>query len=171
MAEPASGFARALQALAEAGVAYLVVGVSGINFYARTPGDAFATLDLDALLAPETGNLKRALSVLSGLGYGFEGGGEPFVDTDDDPTLARVVATGSSLSAVHPESGQIDLMTSIAGFAWDDLARDAARFRVGDVEVRVGSLEKLLRSKAASGRPKDVAFLSAFEARRDEEGA
>jgi hypothetical protein len=28
----------------------------------------------------------------------------------------------------------------------------------------VGSLEKLLRSKQASGRPKDLAFLRAFEA-------
>jgi len=173
VSEPASGFARALSALGEAGVDYVVVGVSGINFYARTPAQAFATLDLDALLAPAASNLARALRVLSLLGYAFEAGGEPFVDLDDEPTLARVVATGSSLAAIHPGVGQIDLMTSIAGFAYEELSADAIGFAVAGVEVRVGRLEKLLRSKEASGRPKDEAFLRAFAARtpEDESGA
>jgi hypothetical protein len=35
--------------------------------------------------------------------------------------------------------------------------------------VRVGRLEKLLRSKERSGRPKDLEFLRAFEARAADE--
>ena len=51
VSQPASGFTRALAALREAGVEFVVVGVGGINFYARTPGEGFATVDL-GLAAP-----------------------------------------------------------------------------------------------------------------------
>jgi len=36
VSQPASGFARTLAALREAGVEFVVVSVGGINFYART---------------------------------------------------------------------------------------------------------------------------------------
>jgi len=80
-----------------------------------------------------------------------------------------VIVDGASLNAIHAEFGQIDLMTSLAGFAYEELAVDATAFSVAEVEVRVGCLEKLLRSKQASGRSKDLAFLRAFEARADDD--
>jgi len=170
VSRPVSGFSQALGALREADVDFVVVGVGGINFYARTPAGAFATLDLDTLLAPAADNLRRALEALSALGYAFEGGGEPFVDVADADALERVVASGASLSALHPELGQIDLMTSIAGFAYGELSRDAQAFTVEGREVRVARLEKLLASKRASGRPKDLAFLRQYEAAAEEDG-
>ena len=141
-----------------------MVGVGGINFYARTPGDAVATLDLDAFLAPTAANLTKALRVLRQLGYRFESGGEPFVDDEDQVLLSRVVERGASLTALHSQAGQLDLMTSIAGFSYAELESDATSFSISDVEVRVGRLEKLLESKRASGRPKDLEFLRAFAA-------
>ena len=63
-----SGFARALAALSESDVDFVIVGVGAVNFYARTPSEAFSTLDLDALLEPTSTNLARALSVLAELG-------------------------------------------------------------------------------------------------------
>jgi len=167
--ETVSGFARALAALSEAGVEFVVVGVGGINFYARTPADAFATLDLDALVAPAVENLELALSVLSELGYEFEAGGEPFVDLDDRVVLGRVVGNGGMLSAIHAAENQIDVLTSIAGFDFSSLAFDAAQFDVAGATIHVGRLEKLLRSKEASGRPKDVEFLKSFRARAFED--
>jgi predicted nucleotidyltransferase len=163
--EGVSAFTRALAALGEAGVEFVVVGVGGINFYARTPAQAFATLDLDALLAPTVENLQVSLRVLAALGYSFEAGGEPFLELTDEDTLARVLERGASLSAIHPEASQLDLMTSIAGFSYAELVEDATPFEVSGVEVRVGRLEKLLESKQVSGRPKDLEFLRAFEAR------
>jgi predicted nucleotidyltransferase len=165
VSEPASAFVRALTALSEAGVEFVVVGVGGINFYARTPSQAFATIDLDALLPPAVENLARALEVLGELGYAFEAGGEPFVDTADSLVLRRIVERGTSLAAIHPEASELDLMTSISGFGYSELAEDATPFEVAGTIVRVGRLEKLLRSKQASGRPKDLEFLRAFEAR------
>lgn len=165
MSEAVSGFARALSALGEAGVEFVVVGVGGINFYARTPADAYATLDVDALLSPAIENLQRALAVLSGLGYAFEAGGEPFLDVDDALILRRIIENGANLSAIHPASGELDLLTSISGFNYAELSDDAATFEVAGVTIRVGRLEKLLRSKEISDRPKDREFLRAFAAR------
>ena len=169
MSQPTSGFVRTLAALREAGVDFVVVGVGEINFYARTPGQVFATLDLGTLLPPVVEKVSAAVRVLSRLGYAFESGGEPFVDLEDAEILARVVAKAACLTAVHPGEGQIDLMTSVAGFTYEDLEVDATVFRVAGVEVHVGRLEKLLRSKERSGRPKDLEFLRAFEARAVED--
>jgi hypothetical protein len=49
------------------------------------------------------------------------------------------------------------------------LATDAERFRIGDIEVAVGRLEKLLRSKELVGRAKDREFLRLFAARLRED--
>ena len=56
-------------------------------------------------------------------------------------------------------------MLSIAGGSYPELTEDAVAFHLDGVEVRVGRLEKLLASKLASGRPKDLEFLRSFEAR------
>jgi len=145
------------------------VGVGGINFYARTPADAFATLDIEALLAPAADNLGRALSALSSLGYEFEAGGEPFLDLADELVLRRIVENGASLAAFHSDFGELDLLTSISGFNYSDLAEDAAAFDVAGTQIRVGRLEKLLRSKEVSARPKDQEFLRAFRSREFED--
>ena len=166
MTTSVSGFASALSALGEAGIRFVVGGVGGINFYARTPADAYATLDLDALIAPEAENLRRALEALAALGYDFEAGGEPFLDVDDASVLRRVIESGANISAIHREAGQIDLVTSISGFDFDGLAGDASLFDVAGTSVRVGRLAKLLESTASSGRAKDIAFLTAFGATR-----
>ena len=164
MSEPASGFLRALEALVREGVAFVIVGVGGINFYARTPAHAFATLDLDALLEPTVENLGKALRALAALGYAFEAGREPFLDLADEEALGGLVRHRATLSAQHPEAAQLDLLLAVDGFRYDELAADARTFRVAGVDLRVGALEKLLRSKEASGRPTDRAFLEAFEA-------
>jgi predicted nucleotidyltransferase len=169
LSEAASGFARALAALTDARVDFVIVGVGGINFYARTPAQSFATLDLDALIAPRVDNLELALSTLSRLGYEFEAGGEPFVDLDDTVVLRRILQAGANLSAHHRGAGQIDLMTSISGFDYPELVADATAFEVAGVTVRVGRLTKLLRSKEASGRSKDVEFLRIYGATLGEE--
>lgn len=169
MPEPASSFEVGLAALANAGVEFVLVGVGGINFYARDPARAYATLDVDVLLAPSAGNLKRALRALSDVGFQFESGGEPFLEIGDDSTLAIIVDRGATLCARHRSAAQLDLMVAITGFSYAELASDAVRFEVSGSEVPVGRLGKLLRSKQLSGREKDRAFLAAFEARADED--
>ena len=168
MSEVVSGYARALATLRAEGVEFVLVGVGGINFYGRTPAQAFATLDLDALLAPTAINLKKALLALSRIGFSFEAGGEPFIDVDDELVLRRVVEMGGNLIAIHSDGTELDLLTSISGYDFESLSRDAAAFEVAGATVHVGRLEKLLHSKEIAGRPKDLEFIRAFQARSEE---
>ena len=165
MSAVASGFLSALSALARAGVDFVLVGVGGINFYARDPSEAVVTLDLDALLPPDARVLRSALSALRSIGFSFAAGGEPFVDLDDEDALAAVVRSQATITARDAEGTQIDLMLAITGARYEDLVSDAVAFRLGDVTVRVGRLERLLRAKQAAGRTKDREFLRAFRAR------
>jgi len=159
-----SPFQQALEALVRAGVDFVVVGVGGINFYARDASEIVRTIDLDLLLSRRVEALARALSALASEGFRFEAGGEPFVDSTDDIVLERVVAAGSNVVATR-EGASIDLMCSLAGFTFGELAADAEPFRLGAVEISVGKLEKLLRSKELAGRAKDREFLRLFAAR------
>ena len=53
-------------------------------------------------------------------------------------------------------------MLTITGARYADLTADAVAFRLGDVTVRVGRLERLLRAK-------DREFLRAFRARLEKD--
>jgi predicted nucleotidyltransferase len=161
----ASPLLEALATLARAGVEFIVVGVSGINFYARDASDAVVTADVDVFVSPRVEALRSALGALRRAGFGFWAGGEPFLDFDDTEILANLIRAGANVTAENEAGARIDLMLSGAGFRYDDLAADAVTFRLGEVEVRVGRLEKLLRSKELAGRPKDVAFLRLFATR------
>jgi hypothetical protein len=154
--------------LVRAGVDLIVVGVAGINFYARDATQLVVTADVDVLLRRRAEVLRAALAALEAAGFQFESGGEPFLDAEDEQILERIVETGASLAALG-RGARIDLMLSIAGFDFDDLDADAERFRLGDQEVAVGRLDKLLRSKELAGRAKDREFLRLFAARLREE--
>ncbi len=146
MSPSASGFLRGLSAVARAGVNFVLVGVGGINFYAKDPAHAHATLDVDLLLAPEIENLRLALAALADAGFRFDAGGEPFLDVDAAAVLENIIRSGANLTARHDDGAQLDLMLSMIGFTYPDLAADASIFAVEGTELRVGRLEKLLRS-------------------------
>jgi hypothetical protein len=103
-----------------------------------------------------------------GVGFSFRAGREPFLDVDDEATLGYP-ARGATIEA-HDESGaQLDLMTSGLGLRFDDLRSDAVAFRLGEIEVHVARLEKLLRAKELAARPKDIEFLRLYAARLREQ--
>lgn len=158
-------FADGLAALARAGVPFVVVGVGGINFYAADPADAVVTEDLDLFLQRDVAGLRHALRVLAELDFVFEAGGEPFLEPDDEASLTQAVRAGACITARHESGTTLDLMLSGAGLSWPEIASDAASFRIGETEVRVGRLERLLRAKQLAGRPKDLEFLRMFAAR------
>jgi hypothetical protein len=158
-------FASALLLLARTGVEFVIVGVAGINFYARDASELVVTGDLDLLVAPRTDTLRSALAALGAEGFRFEAGGEPFLDFSDESVLARIVEAGANVVARSPEGAHLDLMLSMAGFRFDELAPDAESFRMGELVVRVGRLEKLLRSKELAGRRKDIEFLRLYASR------
>lgn len=63
--------------------------------------------------------------------------------------------------------GPVDVCFTPAGFpdGYDHLVVHAVHVQVMDVDVPVASLEDVVESKRAAGRPKDVVALPALEAR------
>lgn len=168
MATPDSPFIQALVALSTARIKYVVVGVGGINFYARDPQTAFMTQDLDVWIRPRVSSLREALKTLSMAEFRFEAGGEPFVNLADDMILENVIRMTSNLVARGPLDTRMDLMLAMAGYAFEPVYAGAVIFSVAGVSIRVAPLETILGAKQAAGREKDLRFLEAFRARRDE---
>lgn len=149
-----------------AGADFLVVGVSGVNFYARDASEAVVTHDLDLWLRPDPMNVQKALVALRDAGFSFEAGGEPFVDLEDDVVLSNVIRYGGTIVARKPpEVERLDLMLSLFDFSFAKEQRRASAFRFKDETVLVGDIDTLLRSKELAGRPKDVEFLRMHGAR------
>lgn len=155
----------AIVLLARAGIEFVVVGVQGINFYARDAADAVVTQDVDVFLPRRAEAVLAALGILHEAGFRFSSRGEPFLDHDDLGLLRNVVRAGANIVAEHENGATVDLMLAGGGLDYDDLLSDAVAFRIDGTEVRVGSLPKLLRSKELAGRPKDLEFLRMFAAR------
>ncbi|MBI2871462.1 MAG: hypothetical protein HYY14_07135 [Candidatus Omnitrophica bacterium] len=141
------------------GVRYVVVGMSGINYYARNPSEMFATMDYDIFLDPTLANVKKAVVNLEALGFSL-GTAQGKLEA---ASLARLVKEQRTLVATTPDGVMIELLLKVSGYPFSDLAKDAATFTVDQIPVKVGRLEKLLRSKEIAGRPKDRQFLKRYK--------
>ena len=64
----------------KAGVDYVVIGMSGINYYARSAMETFGTQDYDIFLRPAIENAARALRIFHELGYETTAGDEALTD-------------------------------------------------------------------------------------------
>lgn len=142
------------------GVRYVVVGMAGINYYARNPAETFATLDYDVFLEPTRLNVEKALRGLASLGFSV-GTAEGVLKPG---RLDDVVGHRRTLSATTTDGLMVELLLEISGYTFAELAEDAVTISIRGVPVRVGTLQKLLRSKQVAGRAKDRQFLKRYEA-------
>lgn len=142
------------------GVRYVVVGMSGINYYAESAAQTFATLDYDIFIDPTLRNVEQALRCVKRLGFA--------VGTSAGPLkaggLKAIVRERRTLVATTPDGLMVELLLRVSGYAFSDLARDAATFTVRGIPVKVGRLTKLLGSKKSAGRSKDRQFLRRYQA-------
>jgi hypothetical protein len=136
-------------------VRYVVIGAfAAIAQRAPIP----ATRDID--LTPEASqeNLVRLSSALKELGARIrtEAVPEGLPFSHDATSLAA--ADGWDL--ICPD-GEFDISVHPSGFAggYAQLAVNAHRVRVGEVEVIVADLADVIRSKESAGRPKDLRVL------------
>jgi hypothetical protein len=141
------------------GVRYVVVGMSGINYYAMSPAETFGTLDYDVLLEGSFANVKKAVEELQKLGLTLSVAGGIFkIDQ-----LREIVLGMRPITATTPEGLMVELLLKVSGYPFSELARDSATFTVEGIPVRVGRLKKLLQSKRLAGRPKDLQFLKRYQ--------
>ena len=155
----ADPYLAVIRAFIRVGVRYVVVGMAGINYYARRPSEAFATMDYDLLLQPTLGNVEKALGRLSRLGFAVgtaRGALKP-------AELRAVVRKRRTLVATTSEGVMVELRLAVSGFTFAELIQDAATVTVHGTPITVGRLTKLLQSKRAANRPKDREFLRRYQ--------
>lgn len=152
-------YLRVLKALNQAGVRYVVVGMSGINYYAADPRETFSTMDYDIFLDPTKVNIEKTLAVLSKQKYTLS----TSKGLLDPKNLDQLIEDRNTLIATDSFGIMIEFLLQISGYPFSEIFRDAETFRVGNVPIKVGRLNKLIQSKKIADRPKDRLFLKRYQ--------
>jgi len=152
-------FERTLGLLGGEGVRFVIVGGLAVTIH----GSAHVTFDLDICYDRAGDNLARLTSALRPVNPRLRGAppGLPF--RFDEETLTR--GLNFTLST---EAGDIDLLGEITGLG------DYAAVEASSISVElfgrshlVLTLDALIASKRAAGRPKDLQLLPELEALRE----
>lgn len=141
--------------LVGAGVEFIVVGGLAVNAW----GHIRATRDLDIVPDPSAENLERLATVLRDLGGR--------VETPDGrlgPLAISTFITAGDRALVATTLGPVDVLQGLPQVPrYNELTSDAVPVELGDLTIRVCSLDALLEMKRAANRPADVADVEALE--------
>lgn len=143
-------------ALAQAKVEFVVVG--GIS--AVLHGAPIVTRDIDVCYRRVDENLIRLADALKPFQPRLRDLPEGLPNVFDVHSLRQ--GTNFTLTADGQALDLLGLMSGIGGY--DDIIGRAVELDVGDQLVQVLSLEDLIRTKRAAGRPKDLAVIPMLEA-------
>ena len=127
-------------------VEYVVVGAYALAFH----GAPRFTGDLDVLVRPGVRNGRRIVAALAEFGFTSVG-----LTADDFKRADRVVQLG-----VAPV--RIDLVTSLTGVSWKEVAAGCKPGKYGNLRVRYLGKREFIRNKRAIGRTKDLADIEAL---------
>ncbi len=143
-----------LEVLARHEVDFILIG--GIATALR--GAPFSTVDVDVVPAIETSNLDRLAAALKELDALLRDVDHPErLRLDLDGRVLKKAILGFGFLRFDTKYGYLDLIYRPAGTqGFRDLARSATEVDTGSVQTRVASLEDVIRSKQATGRPRDL---------------
>jgi hypothetical protein len=127
-------------------VEYVVVGAYALAFH----GAPRFTGDMDVLVRPGVRNARRIIAALAEFGFASLG-----LAAEDFKESGRVVQLG-----VAPV--RIDLVTSLTGVSWKEVAAGSRPGKYGDVRVRYLGKKEFIKNKRAIGRSKDLADIEAL---------
>ncbi len=133
-------FADFLKLLTSHGVEFLLVGGYAVGLHGYPRG----TADLDVWVAMSKPNAQRLVAALREFGFDMPNL-KPSMFLEED-TLVRM--------GVPPL--RIDILTSIAGVAFEDCFARREVVAVGDIEIPMISLADLKANKKATGRRQDL---------------
>jgi predicted nucleotidyltransferase len=148
----AQSFRKILETLDEHGVELIVVG----GVAAVLQGAPVTTFDIDTLVKVDERNSERLLDALTAMNARYR------EHSTLRPTKDDLLAGGHLL--LMTSHGPLDVL----GFfgkkrRYEDLADAASVLRVGDLSLRVLTLEQLIEQKKSLGRDKDLATLRLLE--------
>jgi hypothetical protein len=153
---------RILRELVDEGVRFVLIG----GMAAVALGSPSITNDLDICYERSRENLERLSRVLMRLGAKLRGAPADLPFTPDAPTLAA----GDHFTFTT-DAGDFDCMATPSGArGYPDLAERAVVADMDGIEVRVASVDDLIRMKQAAGRPKDRIEVEVLGALKDELG-
>ncbi len=127
-------------------VQYIVVGAYALAFH----GAPRFTGDMDILVRPGARNAGRIIAALAEFGFASLG-----LTAGDFRESGRVVQLG-----VAPV--RIDLVTSLTGVSWKEVAAGSKPGKYGEVRVRYLGKKEFIKNKRAIGRSKDFADIEAL---------
>ncbi len=127
-------------------VEYAIVGAYALSHY----GVPRYTGDLDILILSDAENARRILDALSEFGFGNLG-----LTAMDFTALNRVIQLG------YPPV-RVDLLTSITGVSWQEVADNRETGIYGGVPVFYIGRAQLVKNKRLTARQKDLADLEAL---------
>jgi hypothetical protein len=139
-----------LEALDRNAVDVIVIGgIAGI-----VHGSAFTTFDFDVVYSRDEQNLERMAAALTELKVTLRGAP---ADLSFQPD-ARTLAAGCNFT-FRSEYGSFDILGDAAGMRdYEAMRADARVEKIWGIQVRVASIDDLIRMKRAVGRPKDTAM-------------
>lgn len=135
-----------LSALCAEGAEFLIVGAYAVGVH----GIPRATGDIDIWVRPTSENAVRVMRALKRFGAAL-------LDlTEED------LATADTVFQMGVAPSRVDVLTGISGVSFDQAWPSRVTVAVEGLTVPVIGRDDLLRNKAASGRPKDLADLAAL---------
>jgi len=150
VAPPTPDFFSILETLCKYKVDFIIVGgVCGVLH-----GAPVTTFDLDIVHSQSQENLLRLLAALQELEAYYRGR----QDQQLKPDLAHLFSPGHQL--LMTRFGPLDLLGTIgAGHGYTELRPHSDEIKIGSLQLRVLSLEKLIEVKEETGFEKDKAIL------------
>lgn len=153
---PSLQLEKLLAALDRNAVDFIVIGgIAGVIY-----GSAYPTYDFDVLYARDEKNLERMASALEELKVTLRNA-PPDLPFQID---ARALGAGSNFT-FDSEFGPFDILGEAAGMRdYEEMRTAARREKIFGFEVRVASLDDLIRMKRAANRPKDRLMVEEYVA-------
>lgn len=136
-----------LLALSEEKVRFLLVGAYALAAH----GYPRATMDIDIWIMPSPQNADAALRALHRFGAPLHDLTKGDLQKDD--TVFQI--------GVAPR--RIDIITAASGLDFEEAYGRSLSVNIEGIEVRIPSIDDLIRNKRASGRTKDLADAEALE--------
>ena len=155
-----ASFAALVGALNRRGVRFVLIGAWGANFHAQDASGLFTTLDYDLFLPPAPDNLLAAWRACDEIGLSLQAGGEPLDEPRDGALGAAVIGRRASVRATGSDGLTVDLSLVMTAFEFEAVWDERRVFLIDGEELPVARLSHIIRSKAATNRPKDRLFVS-----------
>jgi hypothetical protein len=152
-------FLRLAALLQEARARFVVIGVWGANYYARSASTLFTTQDRDLFLPSDVANLLLVWNTCRSAGLALSSGEELLGEPVDELLAERVVEHKPLTKASDGRGLDVDLTLVMEGFEFEEVWNQRRLFQVDEIEIPVARLSHIVASKAKTNRPKDRLFL------------